>query len=432
MNTDNMLDAAAELQDRYAGAPGFAAQYVGSRGFSLFPGGYGRSTFAMGPSTPMAVRGVGYHLWDSDDRRLIDLNNNFTSLIHGNAHPAITEAAVEALRRGASFGLPNEAEMAHARVLLSRIDAADQVRYTNSGTEAVMLAVRIARAATGRAKVVFLRNAYHGHSDLALNPGGPRSQRGVPEGVRADSLEVPINDVASLAEVFTSHGQQLAAVIVDPCPNRAGLVPVDSAYMKAAQELAASHGTLFVSDEVISLRQAFGGAAAAAGITPDLIVMGKLIGGGLPIGAVAGSASVMQELDPLSATGLEHGGTFSGNPVSMAAGLRSLDLFTTQEVDRLNTLGERLRQSLRPSVEARGWQVRGSGSLVRVYPIDESGAFKKEVADQLWWRAYDRGVLLTQSGMGALSTPMDDNVIDDVATRLVEAIEATSMRVGAL
>lgn len=431
MSTEELAADGGVLRDRYATAPGFAEEYVGPTGISLLPGGYGRSTFAMGSRTPMAVRGLGYHLWDSEGRRLIDLNNNFTSLIHGNAHSAITEAAVKALRRGASFGLPNQMEMEHARVLLSRIDGADQVRYTNSGTEAVMLAVRIARAATARAKVLFVRNSYHGHSDLALLPGGPRSSRGVPEGVRADSLEVPINDVEALHEVFARHGEHLAAVVVDPCPNRAGLVAVDSAYMADVRKLATSHGTLFVSDEVIALRQAYRGAAAAAGVAADLVVMGKLIGGGLPIGAVAGPASVMRELDPLSATGLEHGGTFSGNPVSMAAGVRALDLFTSQEVDRLNTLGERLRQSLRPSVEALGWEVRGSGSLVRVYPLDESGTLAKKTADELWWQAYDRGVLLTQSGMGALSTPMGDDVIDDVATRLLEAVEATTLQVGA-
>lgn len=409
----------------------FRDTFTGHSGHALLPGGYGRSVFAVAARTPMAVRGEACYVFDDAGRRLIDANNNFTSLIHGNAHPAVVEAAHRAMRDGMAFGVPNMLEVDHARVMLDRLGYVDQIRYTNSGTEAVMLAVRLARAATGRDVVIFMRRAYHGHSDVALVPGGAHSRRGVPEGVSRDAVEVALNDTQALAAAFDEHRGRIAAVIIDPLPNRAGLIAVDRSCWQVARKLCDESGALLISDEVISLRLAYEGAAMAMGIAPDLITLGKIIGGGTPVGAVAGRADHMAILDPLRDDGLEHGGTFSGNPVTMAAGIAAMHLFTAAEVDRLNALGDRLRARLGTGIDGLGWEVRGAGSLFRPYPRDTTPERTRAAHEALWWAAYDAGVLLTQGGQGALSTPMRDTIIDEIADRLIAAVATIEEAVSA-
>lgn len=413
------------LRDEYANAQPLSDMFRGPSGHSLLPGGYGRSMFAIDPRTPMAVRGCGCYLRDDAGRKLIDLNNNFTANIHGNAHPELVEAAEKAVRHGFSFGLPNMLEIEHARLMLTRLRYVDQIRYTNSGTEAVMLAVRVVRAATGRDKVVLVQHAYHGHSDIALIAGGPGSRRGVPAGVANDTIEVAVNDLRGLTEAFDRHRGEIAAVLVDPLPNRSGLIPISTAFLRAARTLCTESGAALVSDEVISLRLAYEGAMMAAGVEPDLITVGKIIGGGTPVGAIAGRAELMSELDSLHG-GLEHGGTTSGNPVTMAAGLASMRLLTSAEIDRLNALGTRIRSALGVAVDQHGWEVRGAGSLLRLFPKDASREQTREAQIALWWAAYSRGVLLGQNTMGALSTPMTESIVDDVTARITDAVVVTS------
>lgn len=414
----------------YANTLPFSEIFKGASGHSLLPGGFGRSTFALAPRTPMAVRGAGYHVCDEAGRQLIDLNNNFTAHVHGNAHPDIVAAGYKAMCNGSAFGMPNMLEIDHAQLLLERLPYVDQVRYTCSGTEAVMLALRVARATTRRDKVVFVRHAYHGHSDAALATGGPHTRRGVPDGVTSDIIDVAINDSQALTDVFDRHPAQIAAVVIDPMPNRAGLVEVGEPFWKAARMLCTETDTVLVSDEVIALRLGYEGAAMALGVAPDVIVMGEIIGGGMPVGAVAGIEKVMSVLDPLRG-GLEHAGTFSANPVTMAAGIVALQLLPQFEVDRLNALGGRLRSALARGVDDHGWDVRGGGSLVCPYPREVSRDEARTAHAALWWEAYDRGVLLTQTGLGSLSTPMNDALVDDIADRLIDAVAATKMAVAA-
>ncbi|WP_194166894.1 aspartate aminotransferase family protein [Mycolicibacterium sp. P9-22] len=373
----------------------------------------------------MAVRGEGCYIEDDGGYRLIDVNNNFTALIHGHAHPVVHDAAQCAMRDGMAFGLPNMLEIEHAQLMMDRLRYVDQIRYTNSGTEAVMLAVRVARTVTGRDGVIFVRKAYHGHSDIALVPGGANSRRGVPAGVVEDTVEVSINDIGELTAAFDRLDGKIAAVMIDPMPNRAGLVTVDPEFWQAARALCDRTGALLISDEVIGLRLAYAGAAMSMGVVPDLIVMGKIIGGGTPVGALAGRADVMAALDPLDG-GLEHGGTYSGNPVTMAAGLAAMRLYDGAAVKRLNGLGERLRSTLTGIVTAHGWHVRGGGSLFRPYPGHLTPEETRAAHTTLWWAAYDRGVLMTQSCQGALSTPMTEAIVDDVAERIGDAVVATA------
>lgn len=399
----------------------FREVYVGPSGKSLLPGGFGRTMFVVGPRSPMAVRGYGCYVVDDAGRELIDFNNNFTSQIHGYAHPAVVEAGQKALANGTSFGLPNMHEIDHARMMVERLPYVEQIRYNNSGTEAVMLAVRVARAYTGRDKIVFVANSYHGHSEVALVPGGPKARRGVPAGVIADIIEVGINDLDTLSKVFEDNKNQIAAVVLDVLPNRAGLIALSFEFLNLARQLTTENGALLISDEVIALRQCYQGALFGLGVTPDLMAMGKIIGAGTPVGAVAGPEEFMSQLDGLNG-GLEHGGTTAANPVTMATGLVTMQLFTADEVDRLNTLGGRIRTKLTAGIDQQAWEVRGDGSLFRIFRRGVDGVANRNAQIAVWAAAMERGVSLGQNTMGALSTPMNEAIIDDSAERIIDAV----------
>ncbi|WP_315070543.1 aminotransferase class III-fold pyridoxal phosphate-dependent enzyme [uncultured Microbacterium sp.] len=397
----------------------------GARGYPLLPGGYGRSTYYTGRPSPYAVRGEGYRVWDDRGREHIDANNNFTSLIHGNAHPEIVEAAVRALSAGASWGIPNLDEWELAEQLMTRLPSLDQVRFTNSGTEAVMAAIRIARGSTGRDRVLVTDGGYHGTSDVALVPGGPSYTRGVPRGVIDDVTPIPLNDVSALHAAVEAAPAAYAAIILDLLPNRAGLLHITDEFVHSARELASRHGIVLIIDEVISLRLGYHGISGEYGIEPDLLTTGKTIGGGFPVGAVAGRGELMAEVDPTKPNSLPHGGTFSGNPVSMAAGAAALRLYPESEVLRLNALGEIVRSSVSARIAGTGWTVRGQGSLIRAVP---EGVNKVDDATQhrLWWESYERGLLGSPANLLSLSTPMDKAVAVDLADRLADAVIAVS------
>lgn len=393
----------------------------GPRGFPLLPGGYGRSTYYTGAPSPYAVRGEGYRVWDDRGHELIDANNNFTSLIHGNAHPEITEAATKALSAGASWGIPNLYEWDLAERLLSRLPALDQVRFANSGTEAVMSAIRIARASTGRERVIVTKGGYHGTSEVALVPGGPSYTRGVTRGVINDVTAVPLNDTGFLRQAVEAAPDAYAAIILDLLPNRAGLLHISEEFVREARELATRHGIVLIIDETISLRLGYGGLCGAYGIDPDLLTTGKLIGGGFPVGAIVGLAELMAEVDPTRPGSLPHGGTFSGNPVSMAAGAVALRLYSEDEVQRLNRLGDATREAVNSRIADAGWEVRGQGSLLRAVP---AGATKvdENIQHRLWWATYERGLLGSPANLLSLSTPMDESVTAEIAERLADAV----------
>lgn len=405
----------AALRTRFARDPRERARRV-------LPGGYGRSTFMVGAGAPYALRGEGCRLFDDTGRALIDLNNNFTALIHGHAHPRIVAAGVKALQDGASYGLPNAAELDHAEALLERLPHADLVRYTNSGTEAAMTALRVARAHTGRSRAILVRSAYHGTSDPVLAAGGDRSQRGVPPSLLAETLLVPLNDEFALAETLRRHHGEIAAVLIDLMANRSGLVSAEPSYVRLLANLCREHGIVLIADEVISFRLRWDGLASAYDLQPDLSVLGKLIGGGLPVGAVAGRRELMEELDPASARGLEHGGTFSGNPATLASGLAAMRLFDREAVTRLNALGNRARAALAERLEPLGWTVRGRGSLLRPIPSGDAAA-QAEQTRALWWGCYERNVLLNPSGLVALSTPLTGELVDYAVAAIAAAAE---------
>jgi glutamate-1-semialdehyde 2,1-aminomutase len=350
----------------------------------------------VAPHPPYALRGAGYELVDVDGHRTIDLQNNYTALVHGHAYGPVVSAATAALTEGSAFGLPTGAEVELAECLAARVGWAGSWRFANSGSEAAMMAVRAARAATGRDGVVRFAGCYHGSWDAVAADGAP----GVPASAQRDVITLELGDAEAFVDALDEHEGDLAAVLLDTMPGRAGLQPLPASFVRLVREQTARRGIVLVLDEVITFRLAPGGMHSLYGIEGDLIVLGKLIGGGFPVGAVGGRPALMEVFDPRRADAVAHGGTFSANPVSMRAGLAALRSLPAAEIERINALGERLREGL----TERGWTVHGRGSLLWVAP---------EPAE-LWWRCYDAGVLIAGNGLMCVSTPMDEPLIERV------------------
>jgi glutamate-1-semialdehyde 2,1-aminomutase len=320
----------------------------------LMPGGVNSPVRAMrsiGRDPIFVARGEGAELVDVDGNRFLDYVCSWGPLIHGHAHPRIVAAVAEAAARGTSFGAPTPGEVELAREVTSRFDGVDMLRMTSSGTEATMTAIRLARAATGREHVLKFAGAYHGHVDGLLVQAGsglatnaqPASP-GVLPAAAARTVLVPWNDPQALVEAVGAH--ELAAIIAEPLPANMGLVPPREGFLELLREQADASGALLVLDEVISgLRVAPGGAQELSGVTGDLTIMGKVIGGGLPAAAVGGRAELMRMLAPEGE--VYQAGTLSGNPLAVAAGLATLELLDEPAYLRLAALTQRLAQGLR-------------------------------------------------------------------------------------
>lgn len=370
-------------------------QALYERALRRLPGGNSRTTVFIPPHPPYALRGKGWRVWDVDGHELLDLQCNYASLVHGHAFAPAVQAAERALAEGSAFGLPTGAEVELAERLGERLRWTERWRFAGSGSEAVMMAVRAARAATGRDGMLRFEGCYHGSWDAVVQPGAS----GVPAGAQRDVLTVPVGDEQALLAALEEHGEQLACVLLDLMPNRAGLRPATPAFAALVREQTARRGIVLILDEVITFRLSTGGLQALYGIEGDLVVLGKLIGGGLPIGAIGGRAAQMEVFDPRRADAVAHGGTFSANPVSLRAGLAALDALDAEAIARIDELGERLRSGL----GELGYAVTGRGSLLKVHVSDPV---------ELWWRLYRAGVLIALGGLMCISTPMDDAVID--------------------
>lgn len=395
------MNAAAEPREAYRQhpLPGRAAQVM-TRGNT-------RSTLFVPPTPPYAVRGAGCIVTDQLGHEVIDCNNNYTSLIHGHARPEIVAAVAPILEQGTAFGLPTESEIALAEHLAARTGYSTW-RFSNSGTEAVMTAIRAARAFTGRDLLVRFEGSYHGTTDAVVSVHAA----GIPAGVRADVIEVPQGDRAAFDAVIAEHGPRIAAVLIDLMPNRAGLVPANPDFAAHIRSATRSIDALMIVDEVITLRMAVGGLSGEYGIDADLITVGKIIGGGFAVGAVGGRAEVLAVFDPAGTGSVGWGGTFSANPITMTAGRIAMELFDGEAVAQLNRRGDALRQSLTQS----GIAVSGSGSLIRLREDLDLG--------ELWWAAYERGVMLGTNGLLALSTAMTDEHINSIERGCVDAVRA--------
>jgi glutamate-1-semialdehyde 2,1-aminomutase len=338
-------------------APERSAQLY-QRACRVIPGGVSspvRAFRAVGGTPLFIARGAGARVTDADGRSYLDFVGSWGPLIAGHAHPSVVAAVSAALERGTTFGAPCEAEVELAERVSAAYAAAQQVRFVSSGTEAVMSAIRVARAFTGRDLIVKFAGCYHGHADhllVAAGSGlatlGKPSSAGVPQAFTACTRVLPLDDEVALAALFEREGARIAAVIIEPVPANHGLLPQRREFLEALRRLTRSHGALLIFDEVISgFRLARGGAAERLGITPDLATFGKVIGGGMPVGAFGGERRVMARLAPDGDT--YQAGTLSGNPVAMAAGLATLAVLERESGwQRLEERGAELERLLEP------------------------------------------------------------------------------------
>ncbi|HSI98386.1 MAG TPA: aminotransferase class III-fold pyridoxal phosphate-dependent enzyme [Gaiellaceae bacterium] len=309
-----------------------ASRALWERAVRSLPGGNSRTTIFHAPYPVYLVSGDGCRVTDEDGVERIDFISNYTSLVLGHCHPSVVEAVQRQAGRMMSAAAPSELEVELAERIRERLPSVERVRFANSGTEATMLALRAARAFTERETIATFAGAYHGTHDYAVAiPADPDSRpgaRGVPEATAQSIVVAPFNDVERTRVALDPHLADLAAVIVEPVLGASGVIPADKRFLSFLRELADDAGALLVFDEVISFRIGYHGAQGRLGVTPDLTTLGKIIGGGLPIGAFGGRGDVMELFDPRSKKRLTHGGTFNANPLSMAAGLATLEELT--------------------------------------------------------------------------------------------------------
>ena len=335
-----------------------------ARAQAVIPGGVNspvRSFGAVGGTPPFIARGAGARVWDVDGNSYVDFLGSWGPLVLGHAHPAVVEAVQRAAADGTSFGAPTEREVHLAELVVAAVPSIELLRLVSSGTEAVMSAVRVARAFTGRAKLVKFNGNYHGHADGMLVKAGSGAatlgvptSAGVPETYAAETLVAEYNDLDSVGALLEAHVNQVAAIIVEPVAGNMGVVPPGPGFLEGLRRLANEAGALLIFDEVITgFRVAYGGAQARYGVTPDLTCLGKIIGGGLPVGAFGGRADVMAMVAPLGPA--YQAGTLSGNPLAVAAGTACLEaLAEPGTYEALEALGAQAEAGLRAAAEATG------------------------------------------------------------------------------
>lgn len=383
------------------------------RAQQLMPGGVNspaRAFGAVGGHPIFIDHAHGAYLFDIDGNRYIDYIGSWGPMILGHGHPRVVEAIQRALHRGTSFGAPTEAESDLAALLIEAVPSVEKVRLVNSGTEATMSAIRLARGCTGRNLIVKFAGNYHGHVDSLLVAAGSSaatlgvpSSPGVTPGTAQDTLVLRYNDVRGLTEAFERHGSHIAAIILEPVVGNMGVVLPAGEFLQAARRLTRQHGALLIFDEVMTgFRVAYGGAQERLGVTPDLTTLGKIIGGGLPVGAYGGKAEIMDHVLP--AGKVFQAGTLSGNPLATAAGLATLRVLRDENpYPRLEELSARLAEGLEQAASEAGVPatVARCGSMLTLFfhpdPVtdwDSAAQCDTRRYAQFFWAMLERGIYL--------------------------------------
>ena len=409
------------------------------------PGGSSRGTAFFAPHPHFIERGEGHYVEDADGNRLLDFMINATSLILGHAHPDVTRAIQERAALGTAFTGPTDEQVRMARLLAERVPSVDSIRFTNSGTEGTMMAIRAARAFTGREKIAKFEGGYHGAHEYVsvsvrpplekLDPSGPTpipEHPGMPKSVLEQVIVLPYNDLDWCERVLRENAADVACLIMEPVVSSFGYLPGETGFLRGLRDLTEELGIVLIYDEVQSFRIAPGGAQEALGVTPDMTSFGKIIGGGTPVGAFGGRAEIMELFDPTKGAPIAHAGTFNANPVTMAAGEAVMTRLTPDVYARMNALGDQLRAKLRAvfdefDVDAR---VTGIGSLFGVHFTSEDIRDYRAVvrSNQTMRRALfmgllNEGVLLQTGAAGALTALTTESEIDalvDAARRVTQ------------
>jgi glutamate-1-semialdehyde 2,1-aminomutase len=421
---------------------------LAERAQRVMPGGETR-TITFHPPYPLTGdSGSGCQFTDVDGNTYYDLINNYTSLLHGHAHPVIKAAVTAQLAKGTTFATALEAQSELGEILTERVDSVDMVRYTNSGTEATMNAVRAARAFTGRDLIVKMEGGYHGsyddfeisvHPDLSL--AGPADEptavidtRGVARNTLDNVLVAPFNNVDALQRLMKKHGNAVAGIIIEPVMGAAGCIPADREFLHAAQDLARQYGALFIADEVMTFRLEYGGVQQGYGISPDLTTFAKIIGGGFPVGAFGGRTEVMSLFDARNPNAVYQSGTFNGNAITTVAGIAAMNLFPHDEVARINALGDQLRIGIAQALHSRGLPgvTTGYGSMIGVHLVEGEVKNYRDAAvgNATFKRALHlalllEGIFAAPRLMCCISTPMTTESVTDILARFGRALDRT-------
>lgn len=414
----------------------------------VFPGGDTRSSAHYGPYPLSMAEAHGCRLTDVDGNHFIDFMNNFTSLIHGHAHPDVVTAVQEQIALGSAYAAPSESQINLAELVVSRVPSIEQLRFTSSGTEGTTMALRCARAATSRNKIMKMEGGYHGsfeQAEVSLVPlprrrgdlASPRSTAvdgSFADSVLEDTVICPYNEPELARELIGKHAGELAAVIVEPVLGSMGMVPATTEFLQVLRQETSRHGIILVFDEVITLRLDMGGAQAVHGVTPDLTCMGKIIGGGLPVGGIGGRRDLMQLFSPETERPVMHASTFAGNALTMAAGFAAMNAYGEAECRRINSSGEKLRQGFNRAFDQSGIRglASGTGSLTNVLFMNGRPANARESMDSmiaagqmsqlLHLLMLQHGVMSAGRLMYCTSTAMQDSDIDVAITALHESL----------
>jgi glutamate-1-semialdehyde 2,1-aminomutase len=355
-----------------------------NRACEFLPGGISRNTVFRLPHPYYLKSASGCYLKDVDGNEYIDFANNMAALIHGHTHPVIEEAVIAQLKKGTACTFATEAELELAELLCTRVEGFEKIRFVNSGTEAVMAMIKAARAFTGRPKIAKAEGAYHGTYDFAevsqtSNPSNwgdidsPKSNPqvyGTPVGVTDDVIIFPFNDVEKSVAILDKYAEQIACVVIDPIPHRVGLVEASSQFIDAIYQWTRKNNALLVFDEVVTFRVNYGGAQENYSCKPDLTALGKIIGGGFPVGAVTGRSEIMKIMDPREPKLLfPLSGTFSANPMTMTAGRVAMELFDSNAVIKLNQITQIAIEQIKEAVKIADVPVSitGAGSMFRIH-----------------------------------------------------------------
>ncbi len=420
-----------------------------SRARQVLPDGNSRTTIALKPYPIYIDRAAGAEVIDVDGNRYLDFNNNYTSLLHGHCFEPVRLAVQQQLTRATACSFTTEAEIELAELLCGRVDSFERIRFCNSGSEAVMNMLKAARAFTGRPKVAKIEGLYHGSYDFAevslknrpedRDGAVPRSTAysvGTPESVLNEVIALPINEIEPSLELVERHAASLACIMIDLMPQTMGLVSPSPEYLQALADLARRHDILIAFDEVISFRLGYGGGQGMIGMQPDISSLGKIIGGGFPVGAIAGRSDVMAVFDPgkQPSARLPHGGTFNGNPITMVAGKAAMGAMDPERFDALNSLGGQLRERLQAVFEKLRLpgQVTGGGSLFAIRCHDRPGRHfpdivmrEEEMAFSTTLRDYliSHGIWMGANLIGCLSTASTEAHIDTLCGVLTDGLD---------
>ncbi|QHI73750.1 aspartate aminotransferase family protein [Aminipila terrae] len=408
------------------------------------PGGDTRTATYFEPYPHYIVKGDGAYIYDADGNKLVDFQNNYTSLIHGHNHKPTVEALQEQAALGTAYTAPFEKQTRLAEILINRVPSIDLIRFTNSGTEANMHVLRIARAYTQKSKIIKTEGGYHGTTDVfeaSVDPNIKKAgtldnikvipeSRGVSRNALKDVLVVPFNDIENTKKVIENNFNDVACLIIEPVMGSAGQIVPTREYLEFLREITKHYGILLIFDEVVTFRLSMGGAQEKYGITPDLTSLGKIIGGGTPIGAFGGKEEIMKMYDPREKK-MYHSGTFNGNALGMAGGIATLTAYNQDMVNKVNDLGTKFKTELENVFVELGLdlQVSGTGSLYNIIFSNKSIRNYRDVAGSyeklnslLFMSLLLKGVFNAPRGMFCMSTAMSQKDIDFAIEKLRESL----------